>query len=357
MDIIIHDTVSLFEPHFTSTAHPKQRLADALDTILGEAGFQNRLGKLNAAREQGGYEVMAAVLKEGYNIFYAEQGWGLFNPSRKVAASAWEFARYREVDILAQIRHWLTHFAAAIGDVPALPRVECFLLPSDPGNRRFMAENFGLSTFGGVPGALSIRIWPSVNSLARLGPTLARIFIHNVRWAMAPVAESPTLADLLVTEGLAASFVREQFPQEPLPWLVAFRAPEGWQATLDDVAQAFYDMDSYDEVVGNIYGMAVTADESLLPPSLSPSGALDEEEMLYAGDIIRDALGERLPARIAAYLYGDEIVTAQGYEAMGLPLYAGFEVGDRLVQRYLERADCSLMAAAASASEEILGDS
>jgi len=35
----------------------------------------------------------------------------------------------------------------------------------------------------------------------------------------------------------------------------------------------------------------------------------------------------RDPSGIAAHLYGDELMAAQGHRGVGLPAYAGFEIG------------------------------
>lgn len=60
---------------------------------------------------------------------------------------------------------------------------------------------------------------------------------------------------------------------------------------------------------------------------------------------------------IAAHLYGDLVVAAQGHQTVGLPPYAGFEIAHRLVQSYLQRTGASLAEAVSKTTEEILSGS
>jgi len=66
------------------------------------------------------------------------------------------------------------------------------------------------------------------------------------------------------------------------------------------------------------------------------------------------ALGATAPGVIAAYLYGDALTAPQGHPTAGLPPYAGFEVGYRLVRAYLRRTGRSLAEAMATSPMGIL---
>ena len=46
----------------------------------------------------------------------------------------------------------------------------------------------------------------------------------------------------------------------------------------------------------------------------------------YASQVLEPHLMSTEPATIAACLYGDELVAAQGHPALGLPAYAGFQI-------------------------------
>ena len=43
---------------------------------------------------------MQAGAVDGYSVVAAQQGWGLFNPSRRVEASQWTFGQFRDKGVL-----------------------------------------------------------------------------------------------------------------------------------------------------------------------------------------------------------------------------------------------------------------
>ncbi len=226
------------------------------------------------------------------------------------------------------------------------------LLPADPANWNLMAMNRGLSLFGSVPGHLLTEVWPSRGNMARLRPALARVFAHNVRWACAPPTREATLGDILVLEGLAATFVATVCPDaRDEPWLVPFRQADDWPDALAAVAH-LYGVATFDAIGFNVYGARYTAG---LPWPLA-ARSLATDELAYARDLIGAALETTIPSRIAAYLYGDEVVGAHGHPTVGLPPYAGFEVGYHLVQAYLRRTSRSVAQAMATTSTEILAE-
>jgi uncharacterized protein YjaZ len=352
-EIIVHDTIALFQPLFTSQERPKLLFERANQSILRPDGFMSRLQHALSDRQRNGFDVMEAAQHDGYEALMGQQGWGLFNPTRSREASAWAFVQYQESNMLAQIEHLVTqyvrHPAIAAHGSRLLPRIECFLLPGDPANRTFMAFNHGLSSIGGVPGYMLIRIWPSPGNLARIGPVLARLVVQNVRQAALAMNGLLTLGDWLVLEGLAASFVEVVGSPDVPPWLVAFAKPADWAQALAHVAE-FYQLSSYDQLEVNVYGSRFAVGAARLPQA----GVLDRDELCYATDVIGAALSVTDATTIAAYMYGDAIVAAQGHPTVGLPSYAGFEVGYRLVQDYLRQTGQSLADAIVTSSEKIL---
>ena len=355
-EIIVHDTIALFQPLFTSQERPKVVFERASRSILSPDGFMSRLQHALSDRRRNGFDVMEAAQHDGYEALMGQQGWGLFNPTRSRAASAWAFAEYEQSKILAQIERLVTQYVAhpalAAHAARLLPRIECFLLPGDPVNRTFMALNHGLSAIGSVPGCLLVRIWPNPGNLARLAPVLARLLAQNVRQAALAMDGLLTLGDWLVLEGLAASFVELIAPSDGAPWLVAFAKPADWEQALADVA-AFYQLPSYDQLEVNVYGSRFAVGAERLP---QPS-VLDRDELGYATEVIGAALSEAGATTIAAYMYGDAIIGAQGHPTVGLPPYAGFEVGYRLVQSYLRQSGHSLAEAIVIPSAAILAAS
>lgn len=350
--IIVHDTIAQFQPLFTSRARPKELFSHA-EQIFSPHGFMSRLNHELADRRRNGFDVMSAAQHDGYEALMGQQGWGLFNPSRSRDASDWEFAQYEQAAILQQIERATTDCVQKLELTEALaahlPQLQCFLMPADPANRTFMALNHGLSAFGGAPGYLLLRVWPSPGNLARIPAVLARLVATNVRQALRSEGLL-TLGDWLVLEGLSAAFVEAAgVPLITAPWLVAFAKPDDWDQALAHVAQ-FYQLASYNDLVVNVYGGQVPIG-SERPPQARP---LDPEDLEYATEIIKAALDVTDATTIAAYMYGDAIVAMQGHPAVGLPPYAGFEVGYRLVQEYLRQSGQRLSEAIVMSSREIL---
>ena len=350
MDIIVHDTLSLLHPLFTQRVRPRELLARAEEPLFGPHGLRRWVGVPLKEKDRGGYAVMQAARQDGYDVMMAQQMWGLFDPGRKPEASAWAFDRLISADALATIHSWLHACAEALPAPRELARVECVLLPADPANWNLMAMNHGLSFFGGVPGHLLVEVWPSAGNLARLRPALARVFAHNLRRALTPATGEETLGDVLVLEGLGATFVAAVCPDIPTaPWLVAFRQADDWPAALAAVAR-LYGVSAYGDLCFNVYG-ARFSPGAVQPPEARP---LDTDELTYAREVIRAALDTTTPGLIAAHLYGDALVGPHGYPTVGLPPYAGFEVGYSLVQAYLRHTGRSLTEAMARSSAEIL---
>jgi hypothetical protein len=133
------------------------------------------------------------------------------------------------------------------------------------------------------------------------------------------------------------------------PWLVAFRAPDDWNAALQSVAD-IYGVPRYDDLLVNVYGTTASVGAER-PPRALP---LSAEELEYARAVIGSALDTRDARMIAAHLYGDELLAAQGHPTVGLSPFAGFEVGYRLVRAYLEHTGEHVPEAIGRPTEEIL---
>lgn len=350
--IIVPDTLAQFEPLFTSRERPKALFSRA-QGIINPNGVTHRLNHDLDDRRRNGFDVMQAAQHDGYEALIGQQVWGLFNPSRSRDASDWEFAQYQQVAILDLIERAVTECVRRLAlteeQAAYLPQLQCMLVPADPANRTFMALNHGLSGFGGAPGYLLLRVWPSAGNLARIPAVLARLVANNLRQVARPEGLL-TLGDWLVLEGLSAAFVETAgIPLNAAPWLVAFAKPDDWDAALAHVAQ-FYQLARYNDLVVNVYGGQVPIGDER-PPQAAP---LDAEDLEYAGEIITSALDVSDATTIAAYMYGDAIVAMQGHPAVGLPPYAGFEVGYQLVREYLRQSGQRLNDAMVMSSKEIL---
>ncbi|MEW6212828.1 MAG: DUF2268 domain-containing putative Zn-dependent protease, partial [Acidobacteriota bacterium] len=178
-------------------------------------------------------------------------------------------------------------------------------------------------------------------------------FAHNARWFHTPRKKSATLGDFLALEGLASVMVRHFYPKsEPEPWLAAFRKPDDWDSALDHLAR-IYKVKSFSEIAINIYGMSEQMGEARGPQAVR----LTPQEIDYARHVISRSLQSNDARVIAAHLYGDLVVAAQGHRTFGLPPYSGFEVAHHMVQNYLQLTGASLREAMLKTTEEILSRS
>ncbi len=323
MEIVADPWVATLEELLQSAARPRERFEQARASFL----VPPAPGDHSRAQEFPPFQVMAAALRDGYDLRVAQQVYGLFSPSRKIRASAWAIERLRAERAFEQAAELLARAAELLGRQHCPATLRLALIAADPSNRNLMLRNAGLSVFGGGDG-LAAEVWPSAGNLARLGPALARGLALAARWAANGAEHSYTLRDALAAEGIAAALVAELFPDLPAPWLVAHTAPPSWPIDLQAIAE-LYGAASYARVPANNYGYSELRDLAL-PPEAAP---LDSEELAYAEHVLAGAIGAGDPRAIAAHLYGDTIIAEQGHPQAGLPPYAGFELAYRLVLR------------------------
>ncbi|GAA3400038.1 DUF2268 domain-containing protein [Paenibacillus hodogayensis] len=149
------------------------------------------------------------------------------------------------------------------------------------------AEPPGYTGSGGTPGQAIVIVWPSAYNIPRLPAIVAHELHHNVRLSYEPWTRDTTVGQYLVMEGLAEAFAAELYGEERLgPWV----------SVLDEAGH---------EEVKPRYREA-----------LHVSGFND----------------------IRGYMFGDLEGDAYGFAKKGLPPYAGYAVGYRIVTSYLRRS-------------------
>lgn len=324
------DTYTLLKPLFTARQPPKVMFAEAEKVLIGPESI---IGKWSQANLQssfpGSWEVCQAAMSDGA-LVSGKQAGGLFNPTRKREFSDWEFEQWLAFDLLGSVEKHLGFIFEQLADFELPGKFACLVLPSDPTSFEYILGCNGLSCFSGAPGFITLRMLACTGNMQRLGAVLTRAVVQNLRWALQP-GQPLALADYLVMAGLAAHFAANLYPATPgYPWLFSFERPADWLTVLAKIA-SFYGLDDYAQAPTNYFG----GKEDAANFQSSPLAPLEPEELLYAEEIINPALSSTAPQTIAAHLYGDEILARQGHPTVGLPLYAGFEVGYRLVQQYL----------------------
>lgn len=113
-----------------------------------------------------------------------------------------------------------------------------------------------------------------------------------------------TLADMMISEGLAENFATQMFGEAFLgPW-VSKTTPEMLKETIKPKIKEALDVTGFDN--------------------------------------------------ITSYLYGDEIAELQGFFTVGLPYCAGYACGYYLIQHYLHKTGRTIEEATLTSTEEIM---
>ncbi|MDP9487408.1 MAG: DUF2268 domain-containing protein [Actinomycetota bacterium] len=158
---------------------------------------------------------------------------------------------------------------------------------ADPRLPDLTERNRGYTGFGGMMGYAAVLAWPDGYNLARLPSISVHELHHNVRLAFEPWTPGTTVGQYVVLEGLAEAFAAEALGEELLgPW----------------------------------------------------PNALSEEELEAARPVFRDALEVSGFDEIRGYVFGDWAASRMGYVPRGLPDFAGYAMGYRIVREYLERS-------------------
>jgi hypothetical protein len=323
--IAVFDSLALFEPLFTSRLSPKAVFALASETMLKASIMAP------GERGAGAYNGLDVFTAAAMDAVAGQQGYGLFNPTRKRAISDWMFAEFHRVDVLARLRAETERVWAALTR-PLLPEyaarlpqtLTVFLTPADPANARVMIHARGLSGFGGTTGLLTVDLFPSAGNLARLPHLLARLCVAQLRLALGHRFE--TLGDWLAYAAACAVFARSIGIADP-DGLTAYRTPEDWEAVLAWVA-AESGAAAYSDLRLNIYGTLEPVGLWRIP---TPDPAMDGEDVRTIGrQLVCETLGETRAPAIAACLYGDAITGRSGHPGFGLPAYFGWWMGAAL---------------------------
>ncbi|WP_158289639.1 DUF2268 domain-containing putative Zn-dependent protease [Paenibacillus flagellatus] len=285
-------------------------------------------------------DILSAVRSDGIDILEAQQQYGLFNPSRNLEATKWSFDQSERQQLDTRVLTRLETLARALPSSLLPERLVVVVLPADCANGTLMLNGSGISCYGRAPGYLLLRIWPSTGNLSRLDSVLARSFIHGIRRGVQRIESAIPLGEAFVMEGLAAAFVQSMVPEAAHPELASFLPPADWEEHLSTIAR-YYGEASYDDVSVNIYGTPIKAG-SMRPPKVVP---LTEEELEASCTRLAPQAFRQEANVVAAHLYGDPLITAQGLPSFGIPHLGGFEAGYRIVRRFLQKTRSSLSSA------------
>lgn len=177
------------------------------------------------------------------------------------------------------------------------------ILLSDPDNP--MAAYTGKACGdGGIPGYIIGTIIPDNQAIEAMPAVLAHETNHNVRWQFMKWGDSITLADMIISEGLA---------ENQTAYLYGEEKTGQWVKNTDKETL-----------------------ESIVKPLI--------HEKLYETDF----------TKVSTYLYGDDIMKQRGGLALGVPYCAGYVCGYELVKYYLKKSGKNIYEATIMPTSEIL---
>ena len=166
----------------------------------------------------------------------------------------------------------------------------------------------GYTGFGGIPGyVMTIYSKADDYTLPRLKGTTVHEMHHNLRSVVAPINfMQVTLAYYMIMEGLAESFAAELYGED-------------------------------------VVGYYVTD--------------FDEAELEQAKRVIGGALGVTGFNAVRGYIFGDALAGTWGFEKAGVPNFAGYGIGYRVVQAFLKRTGKTVAETTFLPAEEIIAES
>ena len=160
------------------------------------------------------------------------------------------------------------------------------VLLADPQNP-YSIMNDNYCGDGGIPGYIFTWLVPSEHTKSRLPVALAHETNHNVRFQFIKWHNDITLAEMMISEGLAENFATYLYGEENVgPWV------------------SKTDMETLNG---------------------------------YIKPIIREGLDVQGLDNLTAYLYGDEMAQMQNYFPVGLPYCAGYACGYHMIKYYLKK--------------------
>ncbi|MGW4890900.1 DUF2268 domain-containing protein [Kitasatospora sp. NPDC004240] len=253
--------------------------------------------------------VMSAVMGEVDLVRMHELGSG-FPLDREDRRYLHALRRMQDAKVLNRVEDSLTaawdRIGTAVPGVRHAETVHVVLVLGDPDDEHLTVRSAGYLGTGGIPGAIHLLMWPTVTSLEKIGHAAAHELHHNVRYANVtwdPMAV--TVGEQVVAEGLAEAFVRELAGEQAMgPWSTGLTGAE----------------------LERVYGR------------------------ITAGI---DVAGMR---NLPAYVFGDATARLMGQEPVGLPDFAGYAAGLRIVDAHLTATGLTAAQSIALPASEILAN-
>lgn len=185
-----------------------------------------------------------------------------------------------------------------------VPDISVLLMLGDVGDEYFMGPSRGFVGSGGFSGYISLTLWPTEENLARLEALATHELNHNLRYAPGGVVWDPAtvvVGEHVVSEGLADAFARQ------------LHGDAGYTS----------------------FGLPHLHDDAVFAKVVAG---------LEVGGM----------ENFTAWVLGDESARRFGSEPVGLPMGAGYAVGNRLVDAYLSATGQSAAEALHAPSRDVI---
>lgn len=215
--------------------------------------------------------------------------------ARLVAVDAWGQLR-RELG-----RAW-EYQRSVLPGIRHPEKIEVTLTLGNPDDPVFVEHTLGYYGMGSVPGAIWMVAWPTDYNLARLGACAVHELAHNLRTPN--VDAGFNLAEWVVHEGLAEVFALEVCGPD---------STGGWYA--------------------GVTGDALDAAYAKVTAAFGTGNGFNDWTPYVLGDLVAERVGAR---------------------PVGVPHMAGYAVGRRIVERYLEASQLKAAQAIVRPASEIL---
>ena len=247
------------------------------------------------AETEGGCDVVSATAMSGY-----------YAPAQITQERSAEIDQISKetfwADCENSIRNTLSGFEQHGIQLPKQEYVFTVVLSDPHSPMTVMAGDY--CGHGGIPGYIIGSIVPNARSLSLLPVALAHETNHNVRWQFMQWSSRITLADMIVSEGLAETFAATMFGEKKVGKWVRETTQEVLRQTVKPLIRA------------NL----MTSDFQTL----------------------------------SSCLYGNEIMALRGGQPIGMPYCGGYACGYALIGHYLKKTGASIYEATITPTVEIL---
>lgn len=244
------------------------------------------------AKEPGGYDVVMAAKMLGHlDLSETETGTQVLQKLKEISA----------LSTAKEALQTCIDFTLQFGLKIHADELKLGLYIADPYKLELVN---GYSGFGGIPGFIQVAIHPNEYNIPRIPAVIAHEFHHNIRFSYFDWDQgNVTVGEYLIIEGLAESFARELYGQDLIgPWVTS----------------------------------------------------LNEEDVLYSIQVLKNALNIKGFTEVSSYMFGDIYAKEQGYSPVGLSPYAGYAIGYKAVQSFMNLNHVGIAEATLLQADEII---